>query len=98
MTNPFLTTRMRRLIEKIDESEEQEIIRASPGGWWVDNDRVFAPDAFKLLRYCLIRREGMARDDFERYHLAPEALKMLTDADHVPTIIQELRKHPPSTI
>ena len=73
----LLSNRARKLIEKIRDSEDQELTCAKPGGWWVDNHRVFAPTCFELLRLCLIRRSSFSRDDYEIYELYDEALEML---------------------
>lgn len=90
MPNLYLSTRVRRLIERIRDSEEQELVCAHPGGWWVGDSRAWPPDCFALLRLVLIRREDSS-DDFERYTLYPQTLAMLADDLAEPDFIVALR-------
>lgn len=90
--NPYLTTRMVKLIEKIRDSEDQELTQAVPGGWWVGNDRVQGATCWALLRMCLIRAEGDYNESYNYYTLHEEALQMLTDEKHVPLIITAMKE------
>lgn len=89
--NPYLTARMVTLIKKINDSEDKELICATPGGWWVDHQRVFASDAYALLSLVLIRQMSYDKD-IQRYELTPCAFEMLEDPNRKPDYIIALQK------
>lgn len=90
--NPYLTPGMCKIIRQIRDSEDQELICATPGGWWIDSDQVNAQNCFRLLKLCLIRRiDPQNHEDYQIYQIYPEALKMLVDANHVPSIVMAIK-------
>lgn len=90
-TNPYLTASMRRIMQLIVNSEEQELTYFEPGGWWVESDKVNKRSCENLLRLCLIRPIWESGND-HYYQLTKEAYETFKNPDYVPLIIQELKK------
>lgn len=90
-SNPFLTKSMRRVMQMIVDSSEQELAHFQPGGWWVESEKVNAKACMNLLRLCLIKPVWESSND-RYYMLTEEAYEAYKNPDYVPLIIQEMRK------
>lgn len=90
-TNRFLTLSMRRIMQKIVNSEDKELAYFKPGGWWVESDKVDGRACINLLRLCLIK-PIFGSDQDMYYQLTEEAYETFRNPDYVPLIIQETRK------
>lgn len=86
--NAHLTAGMERVLRLVKESEDGELVRASPGGWWVDDEEVPGNVCMRLLRLCLIHLEDFGKEDFERFTLNEDGEGVLSDAGYVPRILR----------
>ena len=84
-----LTKRQRYVLEQMMTGEE--LVRAVPGGWWLDTEQIGGAVGWKLLRYCLISATSMP-DDMERYSINEEGRKVLADPAYVPLMEAELKR------
>lgn len=90
--NPYLTKGMADLIKKINASEDKELIHATPGGWWVDDGKVSGRVCQDLLKLCLLHSDGYNDPEYEYFTIHKEAVKMLTNVNHVPALITALKE------
>lgn len=95
MRNQYLTEGMEEMLRQIQDSEEHEIIQATPGGWWIDSEEVDSRIAFALLRLCLLRQEPTNDPSFIRYTVNQEGRNVLNDPEYVPQIVSELKQRRP---
>lgn len=94
--NKYLTTDMHRVLVKMRAVEEDdELTHATPGGWWIGDERIDGRTCYRLLRLCLIHRSQDSRDDYERFTLNEEGQRVLDDPAYEPMIIAalETRQH-----
>lgn len=86
-----VTTRARKLLQRIRDSEDQELVYAKGGGWVVDVDSVAGRDAWELLRFVLLRESYSARDgSYSVYEINPEGERLLADPNYVPEIVAKM--------
>lgn len=47
-----------RLVREEDENTGEQLTRFAPGGWWIGSDNLSAQTCFRLIRHCLISKDG----------------------------------------
>lgn len=81
--NCWLTPASHRLLHKLVDSKEGELVYCKGGGWWIGNSRVRGGRAVdNLIELCLIHRHAVSSDDYHVYTVRPEGLKVLEDDTH----------------
>ncbi len=84
---------MRKIMQKIVDSDDLELAYFDPGGWWVDAEKVSKKACEDLLRLCVIKltfQSGASGVCY--YKLTEEAHELFKNPDQIPLIIQALRK------
>lgn len=86
-----LTNCQRKILQwMVDHRDdgEGELVRAVPGGWWLDTRRVTGPTAFFFLRHCLVRKSSSSDKSLEIYYSTEYTKRALQDPDF--NIVQEM--------
>lgn len=84
----MITTRALNLLKRIAASEDGELVRSVPGGWWVDDHQVNGRDATELIRYVLLHLDYGHREDYEIYSINEEGRNLLSNSNYKPSIIK----------
>lgn len=82
---------MRRIMQLVVDSDDQELAYFTPGGWWVESEKVNTAACIGLLRLCLIRSIWETAGT-TYYQLTPEAFETFKNPEYIPIIVREMRK------
>jgi len=82
---------LRRLAEN-EHKESGELVRAIPGGWWIEHEKQRGQDCFALSRLCLLHEEDVNQDGtYFIYTINEEGRAMANDPAYEPQIIKHMR-------
>ena len=94
MRNKHLTAGMHNLLWFIRDSDEEEVVYSKGGGWWVDITEVSGRVVKALLKLCLLR-DVSDSENFLRYTLNEESIRVLDEPNYEPMMIEHLRTKKP---
>lgn len=87
----YISTRAFKLLKKLSESEEDELVWCKGGGWWIDLSKVNGRVVKELLTMVLISDQGFGSDTYLVYELNEEGRAMLEDPTYEPKIVDAFR-------
>lgn len=73
--------------------EDEQLIWANPGGWWIGCDQISGKIGWSLLRKCLISPDESGytptKGEIFHYNINEDGVNCLNDPSYVPRILRE---------
>ena len=79
---------LRRIIEAEDSEDGDDLVEATPGGWWLGSSQVSGKVCWRLLRHVLIRREDFASAGMQHWSVNETGRRVVADPAYVPPMIR----------
>lgn len=88
----------RNLLRRIKESEDQELVYETGGGWWVGLHRTSGAAATACLRLCLLSLDHSTERGnyvYQVWTLNSESEASIADPDYTPLIVTAIAREKP---